>query len=464
MKEKFLFIVLAFSAVFAACYKTLAQCSCAYVTPDSKYVEIVFVGKILNIAEEDKSNKYRIQISEIFKGLEKQDTVEAFDSFYNCNDRRYVSREYLFMASRDKQTGKIKIIGCSYSYENKHQQKQMIEILRWKKNTQNQGGILVGKVTQFIDNEGNSQKPDGVDNVFVEGENGEKYKVKIESDGFYKLGNLKAGRYKVLLNLPESLITYGDVNDFDWAKSARYVNVSKGEGAIEDFSVSTNGIISGKVFDSNGTFVSSINVNLYRLDEREEQKAGFAETDEYGNYVFKGLSAGRYLIKVGVKDWYLEPDSVEAAYPITYFPNKNKKEKAEIMELGKAQVLKDKNIKLIPAFKKRLIEGKVLMEDARPAANADIAVQIKRKDNNQTFTSGWHILTETDSQGNFSFYAFDETEYIIEADIDKPIGEAVVEVLFSSKCVLIPKNGEIKPLKIVLKKGDGHCNEEDFGF
>jgi 5-hydroxyisourate hydrolase-like protein (transthyretin family) len=463
MKSRFLSIVFVFLLVFAGFYTISAQCDCAYVTPDSSYVEIVFVGKVSNITEVEKANKYQVQISEIFKGLGEQKTIDVFDSFYNCSDQRHLNKEYLFMNSRDKQTGKIHVVGCSYSYKNKYQQKQMIEILRWKKSA-NQGGILVGKVTQFVDDEGNSQKPDSVDKVFVESEKGEKFEANIESDGFYKVENLKAGRYKVFLNLPKTLITYGDKHDFDGEKSIRYLDLSKNGGEIADFSISVNGIISGKVLDSNGKPVSSINVNLLRLEESETDEEDNIETDKSGNFIFKGLSAGKYLINVGAEDWYVEPNSKEAIYPKTFFPNKNSQKEAKVIQLDKAQVLKDQNITLLPILKKRILSGKVLMPNGQPAINADVTVQIKRKDVGKTLISGWYVMTNTDSNGNFLLDVYEETEYLIKFDVDKPLDDVRVEVLFSSKCFVLPKNGIIKPLKITLKKGDIECNEEEFGF
>ena len=429
-----------------------------------KNVNYIFVGKITKLTKDDKESKYQIQLTESFRGMENQTSAEIFDSFYNCNKRRYEGKEYLFLVSKDEKTKKFNVIGCSYSYKNIDKQKQYIEYFRLKKKSVNKGGFILGKVTEFIDSEGNSQKPDGVDKVFVEGEDGGKYEVKIESDGFYKLENLKNGRYKIFLNLPESLITYGDANDFDSEKSARNVTISSETGAVEDFSVSINGIISGKVVDENGLAISSIDVNLSGLDNAAgETTIGLSKTDINGIYSFKGLSSGKYIIKIGTKDWYLDPTSKNAAFPLMYFPNVKNKAKAAIIELGKSKVLKDKNI-FLTSLIKRNITGQVLTSGGLPASNVKISVQIKRENDGQELSSGGYVLTETNSQGSFSFFAYDETSYLIEAEIWKRISDVQVEVLFSAECVVIPKNGAIKPLKIFLKKGDGHCDEEKFGF
>ena len=457
--------MIALSILFIS-IKSFSQCSCMSFAPEWTYknVKYIFVGKITKHTKDDKESKYQIQLTESFRGMETQTSVEIYDSFYNCNSRRYEGKEYLFLVSKDEKTNKFNVIGCSYSYENIHKQKQYIEYFRMQKKSGNKGGFILGKVTAFFDNEGNSQKPDGVDKIFIEGEDGGKHEVQIEGDGFYKLGNLKAGRYKVFLSLPESLTTYGDANDFDWAKSVRYVNISNDNGALADFSVSINGIISGKIVDENGSPVSSIDVNLYNLDDKgEEFNTGMTETDYQGNYRFKGLTPGNYFIKVGTKDWYLDPTSKNAAFSLMYFPNVKNKVKGEIIKLGKAEVLKDKNMFLM-SLKKRNLTGQVLMPDGLPASNIKISVQIKRENDGQKSSSGGYVLTETNSQGSFSFYAYDETSYLIEAEIWKRISDVQVEVLFSSECVVITKNGAIKPLKIFLKKGDGHCDKENFGF
>lgn len=463
MKMTFRLTVLVSFVMLAGIYNAVGQCSCAYVTPDSKYVEIIFVGKIMNISEEEKSRKYEINISEIFKGLNDQKTVYAFDSFYNCNESRSLNKEYLFVAARDN-TGRIVIVGCSYSYKNKYQQKQMIEILRWKKSSQNQGGIVVGKVVDFVDDEGNSQKPNGVDKVLAESDNGEKYEATIGVDGFYRIENLRKGRYKVFLEMPNTLTTYGDIHDFDNEKSIRYLNLEENEGRIADFSVSINGIISGKVVDSNGKPVSSINVNLLRVEDDEIEEENSVETSHSGEFLFNGLSEGKYLIRVGAEDWYLEPDSLEAIYPTTFYPNKKSLKQAKKIQLNKAQVLNNQNVTLLPMLKKRILKGKVSMPDGQPAVNADVIVQIKRKDNGIIQRSGWHVVTESDSNGDFSLDAYEGIEYLIMFDIDKKLDEVAVEVLYSSSCFVLPEKGRLDPLKITLAKGKTDCDKEKLGF
>lgn len=462
MKSKPALFILIVITIFISFSVVNSQCSCLYVTPDSKYVEIVFTGKILNISEADKYNKYQIQISEVFKGLDEQKSIEIFDSFYNCNSRRYVNKEYLFMAFKEKATGRIEVVGCSYSYGNKYKQQQFIEILRLKKSSQNQGGVLVGKVTGKIDDEGNSFKPDGVDKVFIESENGEKFEANIDADGFYKLTNLSEGNYKVYIKLPDGLTTYGDANGFDWESSERTnVKISKNKGVIQDFSVITNGIISGKVLDSNGFTVVSITVNLIGSDGYVDDST---ETDQNGYYEFKGISPAEYLIKVGSEDSYVSPNSKEVIYPNTFYPSTDSQKNAEVIQLKQSEVLKNRNITLLPILKKRIVTGQVFMPNGQPAANANVSVQIKRKDGGKILTSGWHGMTETDVNGNFSLDVYEDTEYLVKFYISKPTGEVTVEVLFSIECFALPAKGIIKPLKIVLKKGDIECNEEKFGF
>lgn len=115
-------------------------------------------------------------------------------------------------------------------------------------------------------------------------------------------------------------------------------------------------------------------------------------------------------------------------------------------------------------LRKRVVTGTVYMPDGRPAPNADVVVQIKRKDNGIILSSGWNVMTHTDSAGYFSLDTYEDTEYLLQFDIDRPTGEVTVEVLFSSECFVLSKNRGKKPFRISLKKGNVGCDEEKLGF
>lgn len=465
MMNKLLKFAFTVTTIFFGYIEAFGQCTCAYVTPDSQYVEAVFTGRVLTISEADKSNKYSVQISEIFRGLDSQESVEVYDSFYNCSDRREQNKEYLFLVSTNKQNGRLEVVGCSYSSLNKYKQRQFIEILRWQKNSKDKGGLLVGKVTQTVDDLGISHKPEGVNEVLIETENGEKHTAVIEPDGFYRFDGLKDGNYKVFLNLPKNLITYGEANGWNsFGPSRPNVKISGDSGKIEDFSILTNGIIGGRVLDKNGMPVSSINVNLLRFEDGKYDDEDAAETDQDGNFIFKGLSPGDYRLRVGADDSYVDPDDKEAIYPSTFFPSTNNLNSAKTIKLRKVETIQNLEVIMLPMLRKRVVSGTVYMPDGRPAPDADVVVQIKRKDNGRILSSGWYVVTHTDSAGNFSLNAYDNTEYLVQVDIDKPTGEVTVEVLYSSECFVLPRKRQASSLKIKLKKGDSKCNEEKFGF
>jgi hypothetical protein len=437
--------------VLAGLRDSNAQCDCAYVGPDSKDVEVAFVGTIHSIEADESGNKYTIKISEIFRGLDRPTTVEAIQGSYSCNSRRHVGREYLFMATRDE-NGRIKIIGCSYSYRNAHKQRQMIEIFRWMRDSPNEGGIIVGMVSS----------PTVVERVFLENDKGEKREAKVEPDGFYRFTSLSDGSYRLYISLPKTLTTYGDVHDFDNMKSNRPgVAVAKGQGRIEDFQVSTNGVVSGRVSAQDGMPINGITVSLVSLDDDYDDST---EADEDGQYTFTGVPPGKYTIRVGAADWYVSPDSVDAIYPITFYGDHRLRRHAKELNLKSSQVLNDVDIKRIPQLGKKVLRGRVLMPDGKPAQNADVTVQIRRRDPNQTLRSGWHVMTSTDSNGNFELDVYDETDYLLKADIDKPTGSVTVEVLFSSECFQLPKSRPVSPISIRLKPGHIKCVVEKFGF
>lgn len=462
MKRGFVLIVFSALFLFAGSMDAMAQCSCAYVTPDSKYVEIVFIGTLENIEQLNNARRYTIRISESFKGLGHQTTVEAFDGFYNCNLRRQIGREYLFLAKREEGSGKIEIVGCSYSYINVHQQQQMIEILRWKRDSTNDGGIIVGKVSSVADREGSSQKPVGVDKVFLENNKGEMREARIEPNGFYRFTALSKGNYRVFISLPNTLTTYGDANDFDDMRSNRpNVLLGDGEGRIEDFHVLTNGVISGRISAQDGTPVGGITVSLVGVDGGTDDST---EADKDGRYSFTGVPPGKYTIRAGAQDWYVSPNSVDAIYPITFYGDQRLQPNAKRLSLMSGQVINDIDIRWIPRLGKKVLRGQVLLPDGKPAQNANVKVQIRRNDPNLLLRSGWYVMTRTDRNGNFELDVYDETDYLLQVDIDTRTGPVTVDVLFSSGCFKLPTPRPTSPISVLLKKGDIDCVKENLGF
>lgn len=434
-------------------------CTCGYVTPDSPTINAVFVGKVIKKIREGAFYKLEVEISEIFKGLEKNETVEILHKDFGCGSTLFENKEYLFLASLDKVTRELTMGPCNLSYKNSGQQKQMIEILRWKKNLNNRdnNGLLVGKVV-IADSETNYlRKPTGVDKVIAEDELGNKVKTEIESDGYYRFSNLAKGIYKVYVELPKHLTTHADLKGYDDGKSIRTnVTLAKNRGVIEDFYVIANGKISGYVFNSDGTLAVEASVHLINSDGVIDEST---ETDEFGFYKFEGLPAKQFKIMVGVT-WnnYVSPFWKEANYPTTYFPNVDSRNEAVPIKLSEGEIVVNQNITLLPKFKSKPLKGKVILPNGNPVENIGISVQIQVKEKDRTLHSAWQNLAKTDASGNFSLDIYENTRYLIKVEFEE------TETQYFTNCLLVETNNKPEFLTLKLQKGRGECDEKKLGF
>jgi hypothetical protein len=157
------------------------------------------------------------------------------------------------------------------------------------------------------------------------------------------------------------------------------------------------------------------------------------------------------------------PDSKNVEFPLTFFPNALNRKNAQIIKLEQAQLLNNKNI-FLTKLKTRTVKGIVLFENGKPAENAGIEIDLKRENDGRKLRGGNVIMTKTNSNGEFSINLYENTDYLLSADIWERIDDVQVNVLFSSACHVIPPNGEVKPLRIILKKGSDNCDEDKFGF
>lgn len=457
-----LFVIFTIGILFSV---IKSQCDCGIIFPDSAYkkFDFIFVGKILGVEKDNNAYRYTVQVEENFRGVKEDEILTIYNEIGSCNVGMDVGSSYPIFLYKDTTTNNLKMIGCSRTSQTINWHRVYVEYFRLMKAKEETGGILMGTVVKITDNQARLNKPELIEKVFAENENGETFESEIEDDGFYKFINLKEGTYKVYIKLPEEFTTYGDANGFSQLGKVRNnIKISDEKPAFQDFSIITNGIISGKVLDQNGLPVGKINVTLLFMDGNGSRFP--IETDDNGKYVFKGIPKGRYIIKVSSDERYFDTSSKETAFPTAFFPNVSHQNKAEIIELKQSEILENKNITLLSRLKKRLIKGQVVLENNDIPKNVSINVQIKRTEKDKIYSSGWYVITETDSNGNFSFYAYENTEYLIQAEIDRKIEDVLYETLYSSKCFVLAKKGKVKPLKIKLQKGEIECDEEKFGF
>jgi hypothetical protein len=474
-------------------------CSCMMMSSCEAYAraKIVFTGKIIKAEKVDAAIRHQVQVEENFLGMDNVSLIDVYtDNASSCMFSMDAGKDYLIYASRSGESGQIWTGMCSRTAQIDEAEEDL-KYLRSIQNSGKVGGTIKGKVLDENSTDEKPQKPEQVDKVFIESKDGEKFEADIEADGKYEISGLKAGQYNIFVTPPKGYATNYETDPFsDDSDAARFTEVSGQGCTIKNFEVRINGVISGKVFDADGLPVKERRVNLFRLPDpnkvkaqpgpdrqtetseddseevdstqaaneieessEEEYEADFDDyTNEDGSFSFSGLPPGRYLLGFEI-DKYLSIQGDQDQYVPAYFPGTKKKETAVIIDLKKSQILTDRNIQLFPKLKKRKIAGQIVWKNGKSEPKAKVEYYAKREGNP---ASDWIGSLDVDAKGNFKFDGYEETEYLIKAQFDKPLSQDSSEVTHSSKCFVVPKTGIVKPIKLVLEIGGANCDETEF--
>jgi hypothetical protein len=231
---------------------------------------------------------------------------------------------------------------------------------------------------------------------------GRSFVTRTDEQGRYELTRLEPGQYVVRPELPDELGTWD---------SERKTNLNDRGCGVVGFQVTDNGRISGQILDADGKPVPKMTVNLIAASQAASTrpKSMSASADDAGWYELKFVPPGNYL--VGIRLTGLNgPESVETAYPPSYYPGVVTSAEAAVITIGEGTVLKDVNLRLLPRLQKRVISGKVVFADGRPAEKAMVAFA------ETTYaTRGSGYAMAVDDQGNFSFAGYEGISYEVSA-------------------------------------------------
>ena len=499
MNKKSVFSLLFLFSIFTFGFSIVEACSCVQMSSCEAFAraEIVFTGKIVKAVDTEGSRKHQVQVEETFLGLENTPLVDVFtDTASSCMFTMTKGEDYLIFAWRNKETGALWTGMCSHTAQTEDAGEDL-KYLRSVK-TSGKSGATIRGVVRDAEIENAAIKPEQIDKVFIENADGEKFETAIESDGSYSLSGLIAGKYRIFVTLPKGYITNEEASPFvDEETNKKFIEIAGRGCTVNNIGVRINGTISGKIIDANGLPVKDRNVNLLRLadpnkietqpemsepfadaepetEETEEDNQATAKTnerkaveveadydaytDEDGFYIFKGLPPGRYLLGVGI-DNYFSLNGEKDQYVPTYFPSSKRRETAVIIELKKAEILTDKNIQLFPKLKRRKIAGQIVWKNGRAEPKAEGEIYAKREGVSR---ADWIGRLQINAKGNFLFDGYEETEYLIKVWFTKPTDQNSSEITHSAKCFIVPKNGAVNSLKLTLENGSSNCNEEPF--
>lgn len=227
--------------------------------------------------------------------------------------------------------------------------------------------------------------------ITIEGESQRK-EVRPDAEGRYRVSGLPPGKYKVTLQLPDTLTTY---------KNESELTVSDRGCAAASWFVTDNGRVNGRVVDADGQPIARILVGL--VDPANNPKEDYAKlerTDAEGNFQFAGVPRGRYLITVN-HTRYPEQDDPTKAYPPSFYPGVIDKEQAQAITVGFGEKVNDLVVRVPARQPPSVVKVSVVWSDGSPVAKASVGVtDVTQGESSLSYT----VLTDEQGQATLDGY------------------------------------------------------------
>lgn len=190
--------------------------------------------------------------------------------------------------------------------------------------------------------------------------------VHPDADGRYRVSGLPPGKFKVTVQLPETLLT---------DRPEREISVAdRGCGALP-FYVYDNGRVSGRVLDAEGQPVNNLRISIIDFDA--DPKISYAKserTDLEGRFNISAIPAGRYVIAANdqrVKN----PTDPTQAYPPAFYPGVVDQADAKVITLGPGEKLTDLDIRVPLPRPRSVATIQVVWADGSPVPKAFLTLK-----------------------------------------------------------------------------------------
>ncbi|MCM3873646.1 MAG: carboxypeptidase regulatory-like domain-containing protein [Pyrinomonadaceae bacterium] len=282
--------------------------------------------------------------------------------------------------------------------------------------------------------------------LVIDGE-GVRRELRTDAEGRYQVTGLKAGSYVVKVTLPDELFTHRD---------ERKVAIAERGCSDVSFYVEGNGRISGKVLDADGQPVPKLALYLIRAEDAgaEHPQWTNASSDEEGQFTFRPLASGRYLL--GVRLLGLSaPGDVANRYPLTFYPGVSDAAQATPITVSRAgEHVSGLVLQLPQRLTERTVEGIVALPNNRPAAKALVSYQEISK------TGLWASYgVETDEQGRFKIMMYEGFNYLVRAYLK--VGSRQMH----AEPAEVTASAELKSIRLTISEPGTTCERcRNLGF
>ncbi len=372
--------------------------------------EAVFAGTVISVRENkraastDRNNidwhpvSFKFSIDHPYLGVTGTE-VEVFTGTGggDCGYQFQVGRRYLIYAYRSQNKLATSICSRTKSFESANEDLAFLGNL----SSTAPGVTISGSVVHS-----NASEPLPADvRVTIEGEAGRK-DVSLDQKSQYRLTGLPAGKYKVKLNLPDTLTAW---------QPERELTVSDRGCASIVWHLIDNGRVTGRVVDAEGAPAARILVSLIEPGSNPKQNTIKMErADDEGRFSFSGVPRGSYQIAIN-HTRFADPNERANAYPPSFYPGVTDQAQAKTIVVGPGEKISDLEIRVPSIRPASTLQGSVVWSDRSPVENAFLTVT----DVTQGEVNVGHSV-EADAQGKFKINGYTGQILVIDARSNRP--------------------------------------------
>lgn len=393
---KRVFLILAVIAVVGCAGTRARACSCAgpsapcqeYWEATAVFIGTVIEGKLVTVKEggfEHQQQAVRLSIDEAFRGVEGAE-VEVITGLGggDCGFGFRRAQQFLVYAYRSESDQKLHTNICTRTRAISEADPDLVYIRGLDK--AKPGGTISGEVVRLLRNEtgGSDSKP--VANVKVTIDGPQNAEAVTNAKGEFKIEGVQPGEYTVVPTAPKRLAARGPDEK---------VKVADRGCAAAHFWLESNARIGGRVINPAGLPVKNAALTLIDVDKpRFQGYTDYAYGDENGDYSFKMIPPGRYVILLRYDGMMT---SQHRPFPVIYYPGMADKSQARVFTIQEGETI-DLEIKVPPLPAETEIRGQVVWPDGKPASAANVGYMIP---NDSVFYG-----LKLDEAGRFSFKAY----------------------------------------------------------
>jgi hypothetical protein len=244
------------------------------------------------------------------------------------------------------------------------------------------------------------------------------FEVKSDDEGKYRITGVAAGHYYINV-LAIGVVLTGGAESI-WR--GKRLTIAAGEN-LENINLELRreGVITGRVTDSNGNPVAREEIELIKLaaDGKPQHfnHPRLKTTDEHGVYRITGLPEGRFLVSIGIspEENTNRPQFRTSSYLRTFHPGVPDQSQARPVQVAEGFEVTDVNISGVVAKRAYEISGRVVYADTgEPAEGVMVTYGVMSKD--RGVMSGWRPSKErSNAQGEFQIQGLAAGKYAIYA-------------------------------------------------